>query len=215
MAIHGLVVWMLLASLPSATSDASIKTLTEAERTAWLRRLIPLPHEIAFSQTLEIPKADRHVRMRRGAGAIEQYAVRQLAAFGGTAGTEPAPADKGFELLVGLCDANGKLFDTVVPDAARLATLPNSQQAYLIRPIGKKKLVLTALDERGLCYACQTMGQLVPHHLHDKVTIPLVSVTDWPDIEERGLWGCKEFAVLNSPHMAKFKMNLVESHETI
>jgi hypothetical protein len=71
--------------------------------------------------------------------------------------------------------------------------------------------VLTGLDERGVFYAVQTLRQLLESRFSKgKVTIPLVSVTDWPDMAQRGEWG----GISWFPHeemewMARHKMNMV------
>ena len=205
---------VLLGSLLTASAAGPSETVTEAQRKEWLRRLIPLPHEIAIMHKLDLAASEVRVRFLEGAGKIEAHAAGQVAMALGVTATTQRSGD-GFEILIGVCDAQGKLADTIVPDAGRLATLPNRQQAYVIRPVGESQLVLAALDEKGVYYASQTLRQLLEHGRRgDRITIPLVSVTDWPDIEERGLWGCLEWATLDLPAMAAHKMNLAELHET-
>ena len=68
-------------------------------------------------------------------------------------------------------------------DAARLRTLPNSGQAYLIRPAGERCLSVAALTETGLYYGVQTVRQLLEAGVKTgeaDVRLPLVSITDWP-----------------------------------
>ena len=68
-------------------------------------------------------------------------------------------------------------------NAERLAKLPNSEQAYLIEPLGDDKLVLAALSPKGVYYAAQTMRQLLSRQIgHEAVSVPLATVTDWPDM---------------------------------
>jgi hypothetical protein len=71
--------------------------------------------------------------------------------------------------------------------------------------------VLAALDERGVFYAAQTLRQLLESKFaNGRVTLPLASVTDWPDLAERGEWGGS--ANNDIVWMARHRMNLVETH---
>jgi hypothetical protein len=145
---------------------------------------------------------------------MEEHAAREIeTAIGcpaaGTAGTGT------FDIVIGLCDPQGMVNETAVPDASRLSGLPNREQAYLIRPVGPNRLVLGALDERGVVYASRTLCQLLESRLHgDSITIPLAIVTDWPDLQERGLWGSHQWALFDLPAMVAHKMNLVEAYDT-
>jgi len=97
----------------------------------------------------------------------------------------------------------------------KLAKLPNREQAYCIRPVGDNRLVLTALDEAGVYYAVQTLRQLLESKF-DKgsVTIPLVSVTDWPDMPERGGWRFSLYGWYNTliERMGAHKINMFEEN---
>lgn len=181
--------------------------------TQWLQWLIPLPKEVTIQQQVTLPAADVKITLADGAGELERNAGRQLhGLFLEQAGTA-ADAGSGFEILLGVCDAQGRVGQVAVPDAARLRELPNREQAYLIRPDGTNRLVLTALDPRGLFYAALTMRQLLESKFHgDDVTVPLASVTDWPDMEERGEWGGS--STRDIEWLADRKMNLVEFHTT-
>ncbi len=178
------------------------KKIDEAE---WLSHLIPLPHEIAIEGAIELSPGDVSVRTVPGAGEIEKQAAQDLVQLWiGRAGCEPSGS--GFEILIGVCNEAGKLAGRPV-DTGRLRSLPNRDQAYTIRPDGDRCLILSALDGKGVCYAAQTLHQLLePHLSEDRVTIPLVSVTDWPDLDERGLWN---FPDPESwvPWMASVKLN--------
>ena len=205
---------LLLGSFSTGRAVVVSGPVSEAARKEWLRRLIPLPHEIGWTHAVDLPTARIHVRFRARAGEIETHAARQLAATLGITATNAQGGDS-FEILIGVCDGQGRLDGLAVPDFQRLARLPNHQQAYLIRPAGESRLVLTALDERGVCYASRTLCQLLEHGRHeDRLILPLVSVTDWPDIEERGTWGTPSWAILDFPAIAAYKMNLAELHAT-
>ena len=177
----------------------------------WLRGVIPLPHEVAITEQVTLPAREVRIVLREGSGAPAQTGWRGLQAlFREKAGVDGG-AGAGFEITLGLCDTQGRLGDLTVPDAARLQELPNRSQAYLIRPIGKDRLVLAALDSRGLYYAALTLRQMLEPRFHgDLVDLPLATITDWPDLAERGEWGGS--SVRDLEWLAERKMNLVEFH---
>ncbi len=177
----------------------------------WLNGVIPLPKEVSLTQQVTLPADDVKLTLRDGADELERNALRKLQTlFLDKAGVENA-ADGAFEILLGVCDADGRVGDMAVPDAARLRTLPNREQAYLIRPAGTDRLVLTALDARGVFYAALTLRQLLETRFRgDRVSVPLAVITDWPDLAERGEWGGSSMRDIE--WMAERKMNLVEFH---
>lgn len=188
-----------------------ILPVTVGEAGQWLNNVIPLPKEVSLTQQVTLPACDVTLTLRANASDLERNALRKLQTlFLDKAGAEGVAAEK-FEILLGVCDASGRVGDVTVPDAARLQTLPNREQAYLIRPVGTDRLVLTALDARGVFYAALTLQQLLKTRFrNDRVSVPLISITDWPDLAERGEWGGSSMRDIE--WMAERKMNLVEFH---
>ena len=187
--------------------------VSKQEQSQWLRWVIPLPKKISISGKVELLASDVKITVRRGAGDTEKAAADELAALFKAKGNATGNG-KAFEILIGVCDSGGKVEDVTLTDAANLKNLPNNEQAYLIRPVGQNRLALTALDERGVYYAVQTLRQLLESRF-DKgtVTIPLVSVTDWPDMQQRGEWGgLTWFPPDEIEWMARLKMNMVIYH---
>ena len=180
--------------------------LSQAQQTRWLRHLIPLPHEIAIEEEIRCAPAEVSVRVRSDAGEIERHAASELERlFVEKAGVKPA--GRGFEILLGILDEEGKIEGVSVEDADRLEELPNKEQAYLMQPVGREKLVLAGLDERGVCYAARTLHQLLePFISEEAVSIPLVRAVDWPDMDERGLWNFPDPEAW-IPWMASVKLN--------
>ena len=177
----------------------------------WLNWVIPLPKEASIKRQVTLPAGEVKLTLRAGAEGLEQNALRKLQGlFYDKAGVTDAAAGQ-FEILLGVCDAQGRIGGVTVPDASRLHALPNREQAYLIRPLGTNQLVLTALDARGVFYAALTLRQLLEARFKDdSVSVPLAVVTDWPDLAERGLWGGS--AARDIEWMAERKMNVVEFH---
>ncbi len=180
---------------------------------ALLQRLIPLPKEISIKEQVTLPVTDVRIVLLPGAGPLEQNAARKLRSlFLDTSGLDASQGSV-LEILIGVCTKDGRLGDVAVPDAQRLAKLPNRQQAYLIRPVGTSRLLLTALGARGVFYAALTLRQLLETGFRaGELTIPLAVVTDWPDMAERGEWGTS--STRDIEWLADRKMNLVEFHTT-
>jgi len=208
------VVCLAVLSCGSGTTP-----LAPQQQQAWLDRLVPLPREIAMVGVVEVPAAAVCVRARAGAGPAEQTAAAQLAAL------LPCPHRPGagqphpdFEIIVGALDTAGQLEGLDLADvAARLRALPNPDQAYAIRPLDSGRLVLAGLTGRGAYYAAQTLRQLLDgpaaegRTANSPVAIPLVTVTDWPALDQRGLWE-GVFSRTELEWMASLKLSTVNVH---
>ncbi|MDA0746004.1 MAG: hypothetical protein O2954_05755 [bacterium] len=179
--------------------------VSEKEKERWVRHLLPLPHEIEFEGRVECRPEEIGIRVCEDSGAIASFAVEALRRlFEDRTGV--APKGNGFEIVVGVADEAGML-DGIAVDVERLRSLPNREQAYVIFLDGENRLVLSGLNERGISYAVRTLSQLLEATLSaEQVVIPLVRVTDWPDLDERGMWNFPEPAAW-IPWMASMKMN--------
>ena len=202
-----------VVAYPFAVNGAAPQVEAARDTSGWLRWLIPFPKEVCIERQVTLPSADVRIVLAGGAGELERNAARKLRALFQEKGGSEADAGGGFQILLGVCDAQGRIGQLAVPDVARLRELPNREQAYVIRPVGTDRLVLAAMDARGLFYAALTMRQLLESKFRgDDVTVPLAVVTDWPDMAERGEWGCS--STRDVEWMADRKMNLVEFHST-
>jgi len=200
-----------IAGSGALCAETSVGPISARHAREWLRWVIPLPKEAQIKQQVTVAAPEVKLSLHGPAGALEQNALRKLRSlFLERAGVDGSTGD-GFEILLGVCDEAGKRGDFVVPDAARLRELPNAEQAYLVRPIGTGRLVLAALDARGLFYAALTVRQLLEAEFRgDRLSVPLATITDWPDLAERGEWGTS--SVRDIEWLAERKMNLVEFH---
>ena len=198
-----LVAVALSALLPAFAAQGAVAPVSTQEEALWLRWLIPLPNKITIQHKVTLPASDVKLVLRVGAGDVEQQAAADLRAlFKDRAGAGLSAGR--FEIAMGVAMA----------DTGKLVSLPNREQAYLIQPVGEGRLVLTALDERGVYYAAQTLRQLLQSTFAGgNVTIPLAHVLDWPDLNERGEWGGT--ASRDVAWLARMKMNLVETHVTL
>jgi regulator of sigma D len=192
-------------------AGVNVSPVSTGEVQSWLHWVIPLPKEVKIDQQVTLPASDVKLTFYGHTGVLEQNALRKLRSlFLDMAGVDGSEGGE-FGILLGICDKAGRLGDITVPDTNRLSKLLNKEQAYLIRPMGANRLVLTALDSRGLFYAALTMRQLLESRFKgDNITIPLAVITDWPDLAERGEWGGS--STRDIEWLAERKMNLVEFH---
>jgi len=198
--IHGMVIGFgMIGSLWAAPQPVA-----KDEAQGWLNHLLPLPHEITIAKSVTIKPADLGIVVKTDAGPVQRQILADLTAlFQERAGQ--APSGTAFQIILGVLDEKGQIEGHTVTDAVRLKSCPNSVQAYIIRPDGNNRLVVAALNEKGLYYGGQTLRQLLAAKLtRDAVTIPLATVTDWPDMEERGVWHAPFKAM---PWMAALKLN--------
>ena len=166
----------------------------------WTRHLLPLPKQIRIHGTTQV--LARNIALSvLGSGEIVDEASRQVRAAIGAASDEPASPTFTIELALA--------------DDTRLTELPNNGQAYRIDHDGENGLRVSALQPAGLLYGAITLCQLLRAGRSDspdnameipQVEVPLVEITDWPDIEERGLWNFPDPAGW-IPWMASVKLN--------
>ncbi len=204
-------IWAAAALLTGLGALGASLAQPGGDSSFWRRRLIPLPKEFRVQGRRTLPASGVGLHVVGPADDIVTTAAAELHALFKKEGNGAKLTGRRFIILLGLCDPQGRLRGRPIPGAARLRGLRNSDQAYLIRPLDQNTLALAALDSKGLYYAVQTLRQLLDASFHDgKVTLPLASVTDWPDLAERGEWGGS--ANRDVVWMAHRKMNLVETH---
>lgn len=185
-----------------AANDVDAKTEKQ-----WLNYTLPLPHEIAIKRANTVAPSDISIKLAESAGDIGKNAVAQLKQYlKERTGAEPVGSK--FEIIIGVLDRDGKVGGIKVDNAAKLKSLPNNDQAYLIQPVGDDKLLLAALKPKGIYYAVQTLRQLLGRQIgKDAVSVPLATIIDWPDMNERGVWNCGYATPGFIPWMASMKLN--------
>ena len=191
----------------AALAHGEIVPVTKDEAARWLYHLVPLPHEIALPQKAVIAPQDVSFRLRTGAGDVEQQALTELRElFREKTGT--VPKGNAFEILIGVLDDKGRIEGIAVEHVDRLKGLPHNNQAYVIQRSGDNRLVIAALTPNGAYHGVQTLIQLLQPSLRkDQVAIPLASVVDWPDMDERGLWN---FDLNLLPYLSSLKLNFAK-----
>lgn len=196
------VLFLLLAVFLCAEVPQTGQGKTEG----WARNLLPLPHEFSVEKEVILKPADISLKLRDGAGDAEKTGFSEMEnLFREKAGLVPAGGQ--FFIIVGVMDDKGKVDGRMVEKAAdRLKNIPNNQQSYVIQPQGANTLIVTGLYERGVYYGIRTLYQLLEFTITpEKATIPLASVVDWPDFDERGVWNFMRDEFL--PWYASYKLN--------
>ncbi len=188
---------MVLIACPPLPGYAAIQKVSQAERTNWVRYTVPLPKSINITDKAIVPRSSVLVSAANAGGDIVvKQAVKELyEVLGG--------APKGQPSLTIKLELGGKR-------AEMLRKYRNSEQAYVIYPAQDgKELTVSALQPAGLYYGAKTLQQLIrPKVVGDRVDVPLLNVLDWPDMQDRGLWGSDNFDHVR--WMADRKMNWIE-----
>lgn len=186
----------LLAGSPVKGKEESIKK--------WSNRVIPLPKQLQVQGSRWVSPRDVSLVLPRPMNPVLRTAKALLNPLSAGA--------KGFEIQLVLTADTSQCPRYI---RSSLATLPNRDQAYAIRPIrrdGKfQGLLLAANTPLGLLYAARTLAELVrpPSSQQKAEEFPEVSILDWPDLAERGEWS----SYRNKPDfrwMADRKFNVVD-----
>ena len=189
-----------LACVTSGMADESQTRLSPDEAQAWTRYLIPLPKQINLRAKVVVKPTRVTIAAPAQRDLLIQQAVQELREIMGLAKGQQAAAGEGFRLTLQVGGA----------EAAPLQPVKNRDQAYTLFPEPDDRgLRVVALTSRGLYYAAKMLSQLIcARATGEKVEMPLLRVTDFPDMAERGLWGSDSFAHLR--WLADCKMNVVE-----
>lgn len=189
------VVWFTVLALALTAVAADCATLSKAQERDWIRYTIPLAKSITIPESVTVTVGTVAIIPPAQSDQVVNQTVKELQELFGTA----TAGDAAFTVKLAIGG----------DDSKPLESLKNPDQAYRIFPEGKNTLKLVALTSRGLYYAAGTLQQLAKAKLDaGKVEMPLVTVLDWPDLEDRGLWGCD--SDLHLKWMGSIKFNIDE-----
>lgn len=180
--------------MPKAASEAA----------HWAQHVIPLPKRLEVRGSFTVRPEQACVTGRAARSPLMKTVRKRLRPL--AAGAKDAP----FTITLALC--GGRRCPRELAD--QLASRPHAEQAYAIRTVrGRDRpggFLLAAKAEVGLLYAVLTLTQLARPRGDGSLELPVCEVDDWPDLEERGLWGGNAGDDLE--WMAERKMNVVEAH---
>jgi len=165
----------------ASIASAAVRTERMDENTSrdWVRHLVPLPKQIELAGQVLVP-ADQIVVVAEGEShALVSQAVKELVEAIGAEHSSAAAEKFTVKLRVG------------GPLAERLTVLPHADQAYTIgREEDGNGLLLVGGGPRGVYYAAKTLQQFIrAGRKGDTIALPAANIVDWPDMEDRGLWG--------------------------
>lgn len=192
---------MVLSMLVSASAGQGAfqaEPVSPDEARTWQRHLVPLPKQMDLTGRFRVPARQLAIVAPDEAESLVLQAVKELKEAAGAVAETPSAQTFTLKLQVG-----GRGAET-------LEQLPNADQAYLIRPTDQRDgLLLIGGGTRGLYYAAKTMQQFIrANRKGDLLEIPAVTITDWPDMEDRGFWGCDSYSHLR--WMSDRKLNIDE-----
>jgi len=192
---NGIVAILACAAAGVMCGGAAAETISSKEAADWLQYVTPLPKQIEISGAVTAKRGAIDVQATESDDKVLRQAVKEMREALGTA--EGAPA---FTIRLEVGGAG----------SAELKGLANSEQAYLIATDAEGKgLAISALTPTGAYYGWKTLQQLVEARREgDTIMLPLMRVKDWPDMQDRGLWGNDNWRHLK--WMAARKMNIVE-----
>jgi hypothetical protein len=173
---------------------ADATKVSKDEAANWICYTVPLPKFILISEKVTVAKGSVAVVPPATTDMVSDQALKELTELVGPTKGQPA-----FTVTMQLGGSGSE----------SLEKIRNSGQAYLISPVGTDGLKLIALKPAGLYYASKTLQQLIAAKATaDKIEMPLPMIVDWPDLEDRGLWGSDNFAEVT--WLADRKMNWME-----
>lgn len=185
----------LLCILAAAPAFASVTTNPVSERDAkmWACYATPLPKQMQISGEIVLPKGSVSLEI---AGADDNPVYDEIRRqFSETLG---AGGESVFRVVISV---GGK-------EAETLRNLANSSQAYSIETQGDS-VSIYALGPHGAYYGWKTLQQLLNAKAgSETIKIPVLQVTDWPDMDRRGIWGVDNFNHLR--WLSDRKMNHME-----
>jgi len=167
----------------SVRNNASqLSALSEDDALAWVRHATPLPKQIKITGRVHLRPEEVAFDLGGLSWPLVHQAVRELQeSLDQNQSSSLDTASKRFTIAFQLGGVHA-------PD---LKALKNSDQAYRIFPAERNHgLHLVALTPKGLYYASKTLQQLIKAKRTEAgVSMPLLRVTDWPDLADRGVWG--------------------------
>ncbi len=165
------------AAVP-ASAASQFRQVSPEDARLWICHVTPLPKQMEIKGEWDVAKGSVALEIN-GADAHPVYdEIRKQ--FSETCG------GTGGNALRVVIKIGGQ-------ESEPLKKLPNSGQAYSI-DFADDSLGIAALGPHGAYYGWKTLQQLVSaRSTSDRLKIPAVKVTDWPDMDRRGIWGVDNY----------------------
>ncbi len=175
----GIIVASAAVALLLCNAALAATPVTRSEELNWIRYTVPLPKEIKIAGKVELSVGTVAIEKPMQQHLLVDHAAAELAEIAGECSGAPAFTVR---LVLG-----GDMAEPLKP-------LKNSGQACRIVPVGSNRLEIIALEPHGIYYGVKTLQQLIKaRKSSSNIEMPLLAMTDWPDLAERGLWGSDNF----------------------
>lgn len=175
------------------------KLMTHDEKTAILRNIHPMPQNINMGKHIyKVPPAECGAVVFCGLSGTEKLFVDNFRKkWEKRFGCELGNGRTGKSLNIVIMRADDKTTvsekEKKIIDFDYLANRSNAEQAYCIKALsanGATTVYVTANDSKGLYYALLTLCQIAGREKDSSggtlVSIPEITIYDWPDLKERG-----------------------------
>ena len=172
---------LLVVAFSAGLCGAAIEPISPEAAQEWIRHTVPLPKEIVITGEAAVSGNAVAVVLDAGSDALIEQAARELReALTGS----PEPVEVSDPALTIRLQLGGE-------NSTVLQGLRNATQAYrILADTGQMRLDLIGLSPQGVYYASKTVQQLIKGRRQGtQVMMPILTVTDWPDLADRGLWG--------------------------
>jgi len=197
------VMTILAVQAPSARAETEAKLTGKV-----LARVIPFPKEARIARVHTAASSEVAIAVPSGSSPLPSTICEVMAPIGEGTATQ-------FTIQFALSKNAGGICPKKLLD--RLETLPNADQAYAIVPTYDNKKSFTGLGvvahtELGLLYGARTLNQMMNFAAVKgagaDIAIPELTLMDWPDMPERGMWG--SVGKDDLAWLAERKLNIVD-----
>ncbi|MBL7734095.1 MAG: family 20 glycosylhydrolase [Chitinophagaceae bacterium] len=171
----------------------------------------------AYASAAGINNFEKNFKLSPQPQQVEMLAGKGLSAFSLQSvylqGTAQKPVLQG--ILASLPHASRPGTGTLTLQLSDNSSLPASREGYVME-IKNGQVLASARSQAGLFYACQTLLQLLEDARDQKIVIPAVRITDYPDIDYRAVHidlkhhldaGYYYYSVID--RLAAFKINAI------
>ena len=111
---------------------------------------------------------------------------------------------RGRAIILGNALTNPLVRALVRSEALDFPTEQLNDQGYVLH-IGRKLILIAGRGEAGTFYGVQTLRQLI---MHNRKSLPALTIVDWPDLDWRGAWHTFRVTPANIDLACLFKMNV-------
>lgn len=164
-----LLIWSLIACVPVLSGQEVKKTSLKEETGTLLND---------FDKKFKLLPKPQKIEIKKGTG----LSYRELEFLTAEKSVAIPVLEKYLQDLPQV-KSNGK---GILLKLSNSAELPDSKEGYILE-VTVNGVIIQARDSKGLFYACQTLEQLLEDSHDQNINIPLLKITDFPEIDYRAI----------------------------